>query len=175
MPLKLNIGLSKKVGLPDYGSLGASCHVELELDAQLLARDGHQFQQQVRQAFAACSQAVQDELARQSTANPVSVQRTNGNGNGYTNGHNTANSNGHAAPGSAGNGSSGNGRGKSNGRRATSAQVRAIFAIAGQQQIDLPQELRNRFNVDRPDHLFIGDASQFIDELKAAPAGTGGG
>ena len=39
MPMKLNVGLSKKVGLPDYGSLGASCHVELELDSTLLATD----------------------------------------------------------------------------------------------------------------------------------------
>jgi hypothetical protein len=170
MPLKLNVGLSKKLGLPDYGSLGASCNVELELDAQIMARDGNLFQQQVRQAFAACSQAVQEELARQSTATPASANRAGGSGNGHTNGHHGANSNGHA-----GNGSSGNGHGKSNGRKATSAQVRAIFAIAGQQHIDLPQELRNRFNVDRPDYLSIGDASRFIDELKTAPAGSGGG
>jgi hypothetical protein len=39
MPLKLNVSLSKKIGLPDYGSLGASCHVEVELDGSLLEGD----------------------------------------------------------------------------------------------------------------------------------------
>ena len=31
MPMKISVGLSKKVGLPDYGSVGASCHLELKL------------------------------------------------------------------------------------------------------------------------------------------------
>ena len=36
MPLRLQVGLQQKVGRPDYGSLGAACQVELELDSQLL-------------------------------------------------------------------------------------------------------------------------------------------
>ena len=36
MPLTLNVGLSKKIGQPDYGSLGASCNLAVELDANLL-------------------------------------------------------------------------------------------------------------------------------------------
>jgi len=64
MPLTLNVGLSQKMGLPDYGSLGASCHVELELGSHLLDRNPDVFQQEVRAAFAACRQAVEEELDR---------------------------------------------------------------------------------------------------------------
>mgnify|MGYP003351377640 CR=1 FL=1 len=31
MGVKLSVGLQKKVGLPEFGSLGASCHVEFEI------------------------------------------------------------------------------------------------------------------------------------------------
>ena len=65
MPLKLNVGLARKVGQPNYGSLSASCHLELELDARLLVIDRDHFQDQLREAFVECSQAVHDELFRQ--------------------------------------------------------------------------------------------------------------
>ena len=37
MPLTLNVGLSKKIGQPDYGSLGASRNVQVELDGGIMA------------------------------------------------------------------------------------------------------------------------------------------
>src|SRR5437868_5554340 len=70
MPLTLNVGLSKKLGLPDYGSLGVSCNIQVELDATLLVNDTDGFQHKVRQAYLACHQAVQDELQRQQQVGP---------------------------------------------------------------------------------------------------------
>ena len=35
MPLTLNVGLSRKVGLPEFSSIGASCGVAVELDSAL--------------------------------------------------------------------------------------------------------------------------------------------
>ncbi len=65
MPLKLNVGISKKVGLPGYSSLGASCHVEVELDQSLVFDDPEGFQERVKKAYNACSRAVTNELTLQ--------------------------------------------------------------------------------------------------------------
>ena len=58
MPMKVQLGVAKKIGQPDYGSLGASCNIELELDGGLLFNDLDGLQQKVRAAYTACRQAV---------------------------------------------------------------------------------------------------------------------
>lgn len=146
MPLTLNVGISKKLGLPNYGSVGAICNVTVELDAALLTQDTDGFQRHVRSAYVACAQAVNDELARHKASN-------DDGSNGGTNG---------------------NGSRRSTGRSATQSQVRAIHAIAKRQRIDLNAELRSRFDVDRPDDLGISQASELIDSLKASANGNGG-
>ena len=63
MPLKLNVGLMKKIGQPHYGSLSASCHLEIELESSLLERDPEATLDRIRRTFAACRRAVETELA----------------------------------------------------------------------------------------------------------------
>ncbi len=65
MALKVNIGLAKKLGQPNYGSTGASCSLEFELDSGQMSQDPDGFRQNLRNAYDACRQAIQDELHRQ--------------------------------------------------------------------------------------------------------------
>lgn len=91
MPLKLHVSINKKVGLPEYSSLGASCGVELELDQSLLSADPDGLQARVKQAYAACSRAVNEELSRQtdgaSHANSTPVTQPSHRPATQTNGH----------------------------------------------------------------------------------------
>ena len=80
MAVTVSAGLQKKVGQPDYGSLGASCHVEFEIDRSMLDQNLDGFHQKVADAFAACRQAVNDQLAQQSGHS--SPQPGNGQSNG---------------------------------------------------------------------------------------------
>ena len=65
MPLKVNVGITKKLGLPNYGSAGASCHLEFELDTGQILHDPAGLHRKLESAYDACRQAVQEELGRQ--------------------------------------------------------------------------------------------------------------
>ena len=87
MALKLNAGLAKKVGQPNFGSLQVACFVEVELDSSLLQHDLDGFHSHVRNAYAACHQAVADELALQTRSELQDTsQQARGNGHSTDNG-----------------------------------------------------------------------------------------
>src|SRR5262245_39912231 len=69
MSLKLNVGLSRKLGLPSFGSVGATCAVEVELDV-FAFQDAESMQQRIEDAFDTCRVAVDNELIRYSTPGP---------------------------------------------------------------------------------------------------------
>ena len=155
MSLKLNVGVMRKVGQPDYGSVGASCNLELEIDTGLLERDPDGFHARARGAYAAVHQAVHDELARlqapaampQDVPAPPARQPANGHVNGHTD-HPPA--------------------GRSRPRKpATENQVRAIRSIASRQHADL-DGLLSDLGVRRPEDLSLRQASGLIDMLKTA-------
>ena len=52
MPLTLNVGISKKIGLSEYGSLGAKCNVAVEPDGSLPQNDLNGFHRRVRDTVA---------------------------------------------------------------------------------------------------------------------------
>jgi hypothetical protein len=58
MPVKLNIGLSRKVGEANFGSRGASVNLEVELDSGIVS-DQQRFQERVRALYAQARQKYQ--------------------------------------------------------------------------------------------------------------------
>jgi hypothetical protein len=148
MPMKLNIGLSRKIGEANYGSRGASINVELEVDTGL-ALDPTKLREKISQVFGLVRSSLTDELNGNGHGSPVSKNggtQQRSNGNGATN-----------QP-----------------RPATQSQIKAILAIAKAQKLDLRLMLQDRFRVARPDDLSIKDASFLIDELKKSPQQNGG-
>ena len=75
--LKINIGHSRKIGEPSYGSRGASVNLELEADTALLADRDH-LQEKIRWLFSFAKQSVDHELNGKTTELPASETRTNG-------------------------------------------------------------------------------------------------
>jgi hypothetical protein len=157
MPLKLNVGVSKKVGLPGYGSVGASCNVEVERPEGLVDSDLEAFHERGHDAHVACHQAVFDELSRLAGTAATMAPNTGAP----------------AADGRAGDRTTDGApddrpRGGRPHKPTTPGQVRAIVAIAQAQHADLTGLLRDEFGVDRPENLSVAQSSRVIDALKAA-------
>ena len=134
--LKLNCGLSRKIGQPDYGSRGAQVHLEVELSAELL-KDPEKLRRQIRGCFDVVRRAVDAELgvAEPEDADPARLPRT---GSAFRL---------PADPPS------------------TPKQVRALHAFARRAGADLAAELR-RLGVTDAAALSRRQASGLIDGLK---------
>ena len=145
MPVKINIGLSRKIGQPDFGSIGATCNVEFEIDGGYDNGSTERFQDAVSRAYTACREAVDAELSAHQPGltsklgglhQPPRTERTTSQPNDG-----------------------------SQVKKATASQTRAIYAIANSNGISLAGVLAE-WNVERPDDLSIRDASKVIDQLK---------
>jgi hypothetical protein len=141
MPLRVNVGLSKKVGEENFGSRGASVNLELELDSNLANEPG-KLQERIRQLFGLVRTSLAEEL------------------NGASNGHTSSLLSNGSQP-----------KPPANFRRATQSQVKALHAIAKDRRLNLVALLDERFRVNRPDDLSIKQASDLISSLKTAEEG----
>ena len=164
MPMKLNVGASRKVTDNNYGSRGASINLEMELDTALVAEPA-KLQEKIRSLFGVAREALSEEL--------------NGGGHHQANGHVTMATNGSHVPTNRLPGSNGNGRYASpqdaEPRRATPSQCKALHAIARANGVVLRDYLRENFKAGRPDDLDIKQASRAIDDLKSSQVGAASG
>ncbi len=174
MPVKLNVGLSRKVGEPNYGSRGATVNLELEIDSTLVA-EPDRLQERIRELFGLAKASIDEELhveptqptanAQRSTAQPATPSRQP-----HANGRS-------GAPRGATTGSRSNGNGRqpaNNPPPATASQVRALHAIANRLGLELEVEIQDRFDITDAATLTIAEASQLIDDLNNNTATAGG-
>ena len=138
MPLKLNIGLSRKVGEPNYGSRGASVNLELELESGLLSNPTR-LQERIKHLFGMVKVSLAEEL--NSSSHPPIIGAASSRESVPTNQAGAT-------------------------RMATPAQIKALFALARQQGVELTAFLQERCQVYRPQDLTLRQASTLIDALK---------
>jgi hypothetical protein len=149
MALKVNVGLSRKVGEANYGSCGAGVYIETELDAGLLSEPGR-LHHRIRQLFQLVRASLHEELhGAHAPGNPQSLA-SGGAGPETNAGH------GEPAPAAA----------PAARRVATASQIKALFAIARSQRLDLRRLVQERFGFSKPDDLSLRQASGLIEELK---------
>jgi len=80
MTIRINIGVNKKIGLPEYGSAGGHCNIEIEADNSVL-NDAEQFLQRVRDAYEMARQSVEEELTHHRLGNAAGQPSSPGQSN----------------------------------------------------------------------------------------------
>ena len=175
MPMKLNVGLSRKVGEPNYGSRGATVNLELEIDSTLVA-EPERLQERIRELFGLANASIDEELHVEPTQPAANAQHSTGQAattprQPHANGRNGASrgtTNGYR--------SNGNGRQSANNSPpATASQIRALHAITNRLGLNLETVLQDRFNLGDAAVLTVAEASQLIDELNATSTAAAGG
>jgi hypothetical protein len=150
--LRVNCGLSRKIGEPNYGSRGASVNIDAELDTALVS-DPARLKDHLKHLFALVRTALAEELNNNHAAQQPAPAT------------NTTPPNGTSAPRPVPNGSPPAPR--SGTRMATVAQAKALWAISRQSGVDLRAILRDQYSVGRPEEWSMSQASALIDNLKA--------
>ena len=146
MAMKISVGLQKKVGQPNFGSLGASCHVEFEIDPSLVESNIEVFHNKVNGAFLACRQAVNAQLRQQESVRAVeaatAIQK-------QLPGWQTDR---RPEP--------------QRGGTVTPNQLKAIYGLARRNRLDPQKLVHERFDRYVPEDLTIREASELLNELK---------
>lgn len=137
--LKVNVGLCRKFGEPGYGSRGGAVHLEAELDSGLAAQP-EKLQERLRHLFGLARAALAAELQP-----PVPAETSHAS---------TAVTTVPSVPGHSG-------------RKATTAQVRAITHLADRKAVGAEGLARLRYGVTRPEDLTVPQAADLIDELRS--------
>lgn len=164
MPMKLNVGLSRKICEQNtFRSRGANVNFEIELDSAIVG-EPDRLQERIRQMFHLAKNSIDEEL--RTPTEQSSSQSNNSPNDQYR--HSAGLKSGQRQAANA------NGRRSSSPPPATASQVRALHAIANRHGLNLQAVLLDRFDVDRPDALTIAEASEMIDEMKSQPATMGG-
>ncbi|MCM2371883.1 regulatory protein GemA [Aporhodopirellula aestuarii] len=152
MTTKLSVGVTRKVGQPNFGSACATCQLEIEIDNSLMNDHADTLTERIRRTFDLCRQEVDRELMRHADGSHSRPEAINGNVR-------------------ARNGSSPQPTQARRARPATDAQIRAIHAIASKANVRLASELDAEFGVASPQSLTLQQASELIEKLKSQLTG----
>ena len=157
MTIKINVGVNKKIGLPDYGSAGSHCNIEIEADNSILDNPD-QFFQRVQDACELARQSVDEELAHHRPGTSTANSRAEPQRQEYRNNDNSRSDNN----------SGGN-------RYIASAKQQQFIAslVKGVKGLDwktLDKYCNSKWG-NNTSQLSPKQASELIDDLKAAKEG----